>query len=122
MQTVNEYVKWLTICAAACIIMRVLWVVDLSFQMENLKKTNNKRLREEPPAVTDPNSKSDPDGTNTISREITEKDVTNFIIQASMIGAIIIYAWLKCVLRAYSFRTLVQRFRGVVNDMVGAAQ
>lgn len=111
MTVVNEYVKWLTICAAACVIMRILWVVDLSFQMEAIRKDNNKKLREEQ-LVTDPNV--DPNSSNQ-RREITERDVINFIIQASIIGLIIIYTWLKCVLRAYSFRTLVQSIHGAGN-------
>jgi hypothetical protein len=111
MTVVNEYVKWLTICAAACVIMRILWVVDLSFQMEAIRKDNNKKLREEQ-VVTDPNV--DPNSSNQ-RREITERDVINFIIQASIIGLIIIYTWLKCVLRAYSFRTLVQSIQGAGN-------
>ena len=107
---VNEYVKWLTICAAACVVMRVLWVIDLSFQMEQIRRNNNK-LREEP-VITDP-ATEDQNGTANQRKEITEKDVVNFIIQASIIGLLIVYAWLKCVLRAYSFRTLIQSIQGI---------
>lgn len=117
--TIRQYVFYLTILAGIMIILRVLWVADVILLA---KKDLKERSEEE-----EENKDDDDDDENKDTSEnqyfddyyseenqmSDHKFLIYFGIQASLMAIIVISMWITCVLRAYRLRSAVESFEGI---------
>jgi len=100
LQLAYKYVRYLTILAFMCIIMRLLWILDVVAQITEVVKLNK-------------NNNEDNLGNDDYSgndSEMGEKVIQRFTIQATICAIVIISAWVSCVFRGVRLRTLLQTY------------
>eukprot|EP01031_Cornospumella_fuschlensis_P028911 gene28911-34889_t len=106
----REYLQYLGILFCGCVCLRVLWVWDVS---EAVSKAYRERKEDEANENDNNNSidhgdDSPDDASN--PPPLTHQAVTAFTIQAVLIAAIILGAWVTCLGRAYRLYNAVQSF------------
>ncbi|RYY67975.1 hypothetical protein EON63_25265 [archaeon] len=94
-----------------CVFLRILWVWDVSEAVSKAYKEGQDEASD-----TGDGDNTDGDGTNTDPDDppspppLTHQAVTAFTIQAILIAAIILGAWVTCVGRAYRLYNAVQSY------------
>eukprot|EP01039_Chlorochromonas_danica_P008490 gene8490-9357_t len=120
---VRKYVKYLVILAAACIVLRIFWVVDVSAAVE---KAYNQAKKDEVDNDNNNgggdnsgggdssggNNGENGDGSNTGNTSgLDRRVVIAFTIQAIVVACICIGAWASCVSRAVRLHNAVQAYQ-----------
>jgi len=114
-QVAKKYAKYLVILATVCIAMRVLWVLDVVSQIQQVVK-NSAALHNNNNNNNNNNNSNNSDGSNgsnddyNKAPEVGENVVQRFTIQASIIALIIIASWISCAVRGVRLRNLLQHF------------
>ena len=106
LQIAKKYVRYLILLAMVCIAMRVLWVLDVVSQIQQVvKKSAALHNNNNTPDVNPIESTDDYH-----TPELGENVIERFAIQASIIAFIIIASWVNCVLGGIRLQTLLQTY------------
>ena len=111
-QVAKKYAKYLVILATVCIAMRLLWVLDVVSQIQQVVKNSAALHNNNDNSNSNSNNSngSNDDYNNAKAPEVGENVVQRFTIQASIIALIIIASWINCAVRGVRLRNLLQHF------------
>jgi hypothetical protein len=89
-EDIRQYVHYLGILAAGCIIMRIFWVFDIMFAVEAVvKKTEAEQKAETDNSTDGSNGGADnTDGSNPNPQKLDEDSVTSFTLQVNIYSCI----------------------------------
>lgn len=110
----NKYAKNLVLLACASIGMRLLWVLDVVSQMQQVVK-NSAALHNNNHSPGPNGSTDDYSGHNKITPEMGENVVEKFTVQATIIALVIITAWINCAVRGVRLRNMIINYEQYMN-------
>lgn len=131
---INKYVYWLGILTMACILLRVLWVIDIVELVESIVAHGSNTDSSTSGGGTDGdsgnndttdnndnnnnntgiNQNPEKSSTTTTKSKLHANDIVNVAVQACIIAGVIIYAWISCYLRARQLRSTVNQHAATV--------